>query len=109
VVYSRDVFPKAVLGEHHELSERLSEGSIYDFLERDVGIWVHHGVADFRPVKADRTVASKLRVIKGALLLYVRQVDYGQNGTPVLYSHEHHLADAFDFTVVRRGPGRRFT
>jgi hypothetical protein len=27
----------------------------------------------------------------------------------VLSSHEWHLADAFDFTVIRRGPGRRFT
>jgi hypothetical protein len=25
----------------------------------------------------------------------------------VLLSEEHHLAEAFEFTVVRRGPGRR--
>ena len=28
-------------------------------------------------------------------------------GEPLLLSEEHHLADAFEFSVVRRGPGRR--
>jgi len=27
----------------------------------------------------------------------------------VLSSHEYHLAGAFEFWVVRRGPGRRYT
>jgi len=36
-------------------------------------------------------------------------VDYAMDGTPVISSHEFHLADAFDFSVVRRGPGRRLT
>ena len=35
--------------------------------------------------------------------------DFDQSGDPVLLSEEHHLAEAFEFTVVRRGPGRRFT
>jgi DNA-binding GntR family transcriptional regulator len=48
-------------------------------------------------------------VPRGELLLYLWQVDYATDGAPVLSSHEFHLADAFDFTVVRRGPGRRFT
>jgi GntR family transcriptional regulator len=108
VVYSRDIMPSAVAGDRSSLLERLSGRSIYEYLERDRGIVVHHGVASFRPIKADRTVAGRLRVIKGALLLYIRQVDYDDQGRPVLLSDEFHLADAFEFTVVRRGPGRRF-
>jgi hypothetical protein len=64
-------------------------------------------VASFQPLKADRQVAAKLRVIRGALILYLRQVDYDEAGRPVLYSHEYHLAGAFDFTVVRRGTAAR--
>ena len=45
----------------------------------------------------------------GDLLLYLWQVDYADGGAAVLSSHEYHLADAFDFSVVRRGPGRRFS
>jgi GntR family transcriptional regulator len=108
VVYSQDMMPTDVGGDRSDLLERLSGRSIYEYLERDRGIVVHHGVASFRPIKADRAVAGALRVIKGALLLYVRQVDYDDQGRPVLLSDEFHLADAFEFTVVRRGPGRRF-
>jgi GntR family transcriptional regulator len=108
VVYSQDMMPSAVVGDRSDLLDRLSGRSIYEYLERDRGIVVHHGVASFRPIKADRTVAGRLRVIKGALLLYIRQVDYDDQGRPVLLSDEYHLADAFEFTVVRRGPGRRF-
>jgi DNA-binding GntR family transcriptional regulator len=107
VVYSRDMMPTNG-GDRSNLLERLSDQSIYEYLERDRGIVVHHGVASFRPIKADRAVAGALRVIKGALLLYIRQVDYDDQGRPVLLSEEFHLADAFEFTVVRRGPGRRF-
>jgi GntR family transcriptional regulator len=107
VVYSRDMMPTDVGGYRSDLLERLSDRSIYEYLERDRGIVVHHGVASFRPIKADRAVAGALRVIKGALLLYIRQVDYDDQGRPVLLSDEYHLADAFEFTVVRRGPGRR--
>ena len=52
-------------------------------------------------------LAKRLGVKSGALLLYLRQIDYGRDGEPLLLSDEHHLADAFEFTVVRRGPGRR--
>ena len=107
VVYSRDILPRSLVGDHDDVFERLAGGSIYALLERDLGVVVQHGVASFEPLKADRRVATKLRVIRGALILYLRQVDYDEGGRPVLYSHEYHLAGAFDFTVVRRGMAAR--
>lgn len=109
VVFSRDVLPAALFGDRREVLHRLVRRSIYEVLERDLGVVVHHGVASFRPVRADRSVASRLDVPRGSLLLYLWQVDYGEDGAAVLSSHEYHLADAFEFSVVRRGPGRRFT
>ena len=41
----------------------------------------------------------------GALLLTIDQVDHTADGVAVLVSREHHLADAFSFTLLRRGPG----
>jgi GntR family transcriptional regulator len=108
VVLSRDVLSRELVGAGLERLERIGEDSVYEFLERVLGVAVHHGVAGLEPVKADRGLANQLRVVRGALLLYLRQVDYDDSGRPVLYSHEYHLADAFDFTVVRRGPGRRY-
>ena len=82
------------------------DGSVYQLLERH-GTPVEHGVVSVEPARADRGLAKRLGVKSGALLLYLRQIDYGREGEALLLSHEHHLADAFEFTVVRRGPGRR--
>jgi GntR family transcriptional regulator len=109
VVLSRDVVPASLVGDRRRVVEEMLRRSIYEVLERELGIVIHHGVARFRPVRADHAVAGRLGVARGELLLYLWQVDYGEDGAAVLSSHEFHLADAFDFSVVRRGPGRRFT
>jgi GntR family transcriptional regulator len=109
VVLSRDVVPSRLVGDRAQVVEQMLRASIYEVLERDLGVVIHHGVARFRPVRADHAVAGRLSVPRGELLLYLWQVDYAEDGAAVLSSHEFHLADAFDFTVVRRGPGRRFT
>lgn len=109
VVLSRDLFPSRLLEGRERVVQQMLERSIYEVLERDLDIVIHHGVARFRPVRADHAVAGRLGVPRGELLLYLWQVDYAQDGVPIVSSHEFHLADAFDFTVVRRGPGRRLT
>jgi DNA-binding GntR family transcriptional regulator len=109
VVFTRDILPVRLLEGRYEVVRQLASGSVYETMERDLGVVIHHGVASFAPARATKVLASKLRISRGALLLYLRQVDYNQEGRPVLFSHEHHLADAFEFTLVRRGPGRRFT
>ncbi|HEV8653532.1 MAG TPA: GntR family transcriptional regulator [Actinomycetes bacterium] len=109
VVLSRDVLPSRLVGDRAQVVEAMLHRSIYEVLERDLGVVIHHGVARFRPVRADHAVADRLGVPRGELLLYLWQVDYAEDGAAVLSSHEFHLADAFDFSVVRRGPGRRFT
>jgi len=107
VVLSRDILPARLVAKQPDLADEMLRRSIYEVFERDLGIVIRHGVASFRPVRAELTVAQRLSVVRGALLLAIWQVDYSEEGTPVLSSYEYHLADAFDFTVLRRGPGRR--
>jgi len=109
VVLSRDILAARLTGEDPVLLGKLERTSVYEVLERDLGVAIHHGLATFRPTRADGHIASSLGVPKGTLLLYIRQVDFDGEGRPVVSSHEHHLADAFEFSVVRRGPGRRHT
>lgn len=109
VVLSRDLVPVDLLKGHPDAPDAMSKRSVYEMLETDLGVVVHHGVARFRPVLADRSLAGPLDVTRGTLLLYLWQVDYDGEGTAVLSSHEYHLADSFDFSVVRRGPGRRYS
>ena len=105
VVLSVDVVSAARVAAT-ELSSMPLDGSVYELLERH-GTPVEHGVVTVEPARADRGLAKRLGVKSGASLLYLRQIDYGREGEPLLLSHEHHLAEAFEFTVVRRGPGRR--
>ena len=79
-------------------------GSIYAALA-ERGLTVDHGVAHLTPWNADGEVASRLEVPSGTLLLTIDQVDRTADGVAVLVSREHHLSDAFTFTLLRRGPG----
>ena len=109
VVLSRDILPGRLTAERPELADEMLQRSIYDVFERDLGIAIHHGIATFRPVRADITVARRLKIPRGELLLALWQIDYAESGDAVLSSYEYHLADAFDFTVLRRGPERRLS
>lgn len=87
-----------------EQMSELVEGSVYDALT-GLGLQVHHGVSTITPDTASGEVAERLDVPRGALLLTLFQVDSTADGRVVLVSQEHHLADAFEVTVYRRGPG----
>jgi DNA-binding GntR family transcriptional regulator len=82
----------------------LGEGSIYAALA-ERGLAVDHGVAQLTPRNADGEVADRLDVPLGTLLITIDQVDRTADGVAVLVSREHHVADAFAFTLLRRGPG----
>ena len=107
VVLSRDIV-SAHRVSAVQLAKMPLDGSLYDLLDGREQT-VEHGVVTVEPVRADRALARRLRIRAGALLLMLRQIDYGRDGDPLLLSIEHHLAEAFEFTVVRRGPGRRTT
>jgi GntR family transcriptional regulator len=109
VVASRDVVPRDLFKNLELEAARMLEGSVYEVLRHELDIAVDHGIATLRPIRADSYLASRLAIEPGGLLVYLWQVDYTGVGTPVLLSHEYHLADAFDFSVVRRGPERTST
>ena len=90
--------------EHLAPEDLPSVGSIYAALA-ERGLAVDHGVAHLTPRNADGEVAERLGVPSGTLLLTIDQVDRTADGVAVLVSREHHLADAFTFTLLRRGPG----
>ncbi|MGH7721049.1 MAG: GntR family transcriptional regulator, partial [Gemmatimonadaceae bacterium] len=103
VVDSRDLVPEDVLQSEELSAEGLTGGSVYGYLSAK-GHEVQHGIASIHPVAAGRQLARRLGVKRGALLLRLVQIDYDAGGDPVLLSIEHHLPDAFEFSVSRRGP-----
>jgi GntR family transcriptional regulator len=105
VVLSTDVVAVSTLSST-DIAAMPLDGSLYEVLERG-GHPVAHGVVTVAPEHADRSMAKRLDLEAGDLLLCLQQIDYGIDGEPLLLSEEHHVASAFEFTVVRRGPGRR--
>jgi GntR family transcriptional regulator len=95
--------PEGLLTEANLTPEALGGRSLYAHLS-DKGHHVHHGVADVTPEAADAALAESLDVRQGTLLLRLLQVDYDVEGRPLMLSEEHHLPDAFEFSVSRRGP-----
>ena len=102
VVESTDWCPPELLAPS-ELAA-VGAGSLYDAL-RAQGVTIHHGVASISPTVAGDETARRLKVAPGSLLLTLFQVDSTILGEVVLVSLEHHLADAFEVSVYRRGPG----
>jgi GntR family transcriptional regulator len=102
VVESIDWCREAML-DPSELST-LGEGSLYAALGKQ-GVTVHHGVATISPALASSETARRLKVPAGSQLISLCQVDSTILGEVVLVSLERHLADAFEISVYRRGPG----
>jgi DNA-binding GntR family transcriptional regulator len=100
VVYSIDHWSTDLVGD----TVVDDQTSIYQVL-RDHGLEVHHGVAKLRPSSADAELARRLRTARGALVMEIWQVDFTDREQPLLASREYHLADAFEISVYRRGPG----
>ncbi|VEJ59567.1 HTH-type transcriptional repressor yvoA [Arachnia propionica] len=79
--------------------------SLYAFLSQTCGVEATHGVASLEPALVGEEDAAVFGVRSDDLCLVIRQVDYDAAGHPVSYSVERHLASAFDFRLLRQGPG----
>lgn len=87
--------------------EPLSIGpSLYGFLANACGVDVTFGIATLEPALIGEHLSPVFGVPPDALCLIIRQTDYDSAEHPVSYSVEHHLASAFDFQLVRKGPGQ---
>ena len=110
VVAVEDVLAEAVLVRAGmlpaELATAMATRSLYDLLD-DVGLAIHHGIADIRPSRAKGDVARRLGLRAGSVVVLIEQTDFTSDDEPVLLSREHHRPDVFQFRVYRRGPGSR--
>ena len=57
VVWSQDIIPERLLGEHSIETPFLETHSLYQFLETHLEIHISHGMAQIRPVAATAEVA----------------------------------------------------
>ncbi|HSL30352.1 MAG TPA: GntR family transcriptional regulator [Anaerolineales bacterium] len=108
VVYSLDTLPESLLQRADFAPELFKTRSLYHILQTSLGQVIDYGVARLLPMSAPDYVAEKLQLPANALTMYIAQTDYATDDTPLVYSREYHLPDAFDFIVWRRGPTRLY-
>jgi GntR family transcriptional regulator len=98
VVYSRDRIPCGLLDD---VTSQALDSSLYEILE-SAGHPVARASAQLIPTVADAGLARVLAIKRGTPLLHLDQVDYDEDGRPVMLSYEWHVADAFELIVNRR-------
>ncbi len=110
VVYSLDRFAAHFLNSSSpvmgpaDIERFLSQKkSVYQLFEHRLHQAVAYGVATIKPAVANAQLAQKLLVPEGTLLMFLAQTDYTAGGRALLASDEYHVADAYSFTVYRKG------
>lgn len=99
VIYSLDRIPARVLRTDLDLQDM--DPSLFALL-RSSGHAADHATATLRAVVSTSHTAKVLGVRRGKPLLYIEEVDYGRDGTPVMLSREWHVSEAFDVRINRK-------
>jgi GntR family transcriptional regulator len=98
VIYSRDRIPARLLSPDLDL-ENLHP-SLFGLLSSS-GHAADHATATLRAVASNSRTAKVLGIRRGKPLLYIEEIDYDREGTPVMLSREWHLSEAFDVRINR--------
>jgi GntR family transcriptional regulator len=106
-----DGTPLALASEYLPLSaaisfERLasfSGGSLYEFLTQDLGLTLLRSEMSVTAVSATAQQAKDLDIKRGAPLLLMREVHFGEGDRRILYSINHHNSEVIDLTLMRVG------
>jgi GntR family transcriptional regulator len=99
VIYSHDRIPARLLPT--DLDLRKLDPSLFGLLSSS-GHAADHATATLRAVASTRQTATVLGIRRGKPLLYIEEIDYGRDGTPVMLSREWHVSEAFDVRINRK-------
>jgi GntR family transcriptional regulator len=99
LVFTIDAIPESILSGH-EITDDLGS-SIYGFLENYCGQQIIYGDARIETVKADAKLSELLSVPINSVVILLEQVDYNQNGQPILFTREFYAKYVVEFTVHR--------
>jgi GntR family transcriptional regulator len=104
VIYSLDRIPARLLRSDLDLGSL--DPSLFALLSSS-GHAADHATATLRAVASTSQTAKVLGIRRGRPLLYIEEVDYGRDGTPVMLSREWHVSEAFDVRINRKANSLR--
>ena len=100
VAHIIDFLPLTILPE--TFSQEYRGDSLYEYLEKKLGIKLANSMLFIRPTIAIKSVARALAIRPGSLLMFLRQTDRDIDNRPVHHFEAHWVADRFDFKVFRK-------
>ena len=103
VIYSLDRIPARLL--RTDLDLQNLDPSLFALLSSS-GHAADHATATLRAVASTSQTAKVLGVRRGKPLLYIEEVDFARDGTPVMMSREWHVSEAFDVRINRKASTR---
>ena len=85
----------------HDLDLQNLDPSLFALLSSS-GHAADHATATLRAVASTSQTAKVLGIRRGKPLLYIEEIDYDIDGTPVMLSREWHVSEAFDVRINRQ-------
>lgn len=77
----------------------LTNRSLYEFLERDCGLFISRGRRFIEAVSASAEEAHQLQITKGDPLIMLDSISFLEDGTPIEFYHAFHRGDRSRFVV----------
>lgn len=99
-IYCEDMFDRALL--KFEVTEQDFRAPIFQLLQNKCRVNCYMDMAQLHPVVADARLAQILDVAVGTPLLYVEEVDYDVEGTPILYSRQYFAGEYVQHNILRK-------
>lgn len=77
----------------------LTNRSLYEYLEKECGVFIAKGRRYIEAVLANETEAALLGIDRGTPLLMLDSISFSENGQPIEYYHALHRGDRSRFEV----------
>ncbi|WP_213974614.1 GntR family transcriptional regulator [Tepidanaerobacter acetatoxydans] len=100
VLFCIDRIPEKYVHKNFEFKEE----SLFEYLHKDLGIYISYAVSDIIPVKAQAAdVYKKLKMkSKSNVALLLEQLHYDDKDNPIFYSSNYFSPEKFRFYIVRK-------
>ena len=98
-IYSIDYIPRSALSK--ELTREMVEGSLLKILEEEFDIVLEYSLAKIQVVEREQFESREESLQSISSWLLLEQVNFNQNGEPIIYSRDYNRSDKLQFFVRR--------
>jgi GntR family transcriptional regulator len=98
-IYSIDYIPRSALKK--EITHEMVEGSLLRILEEEFDIVLEYSLAKIQVVEREQFESREESLQDISSWLLLEQVNFNQNGEPIIYSRDYNRSDKLQFFVRR--------